>query len=433
VTSGNTLVENIRLIVLATAIITCVVAVSAALIYAAGIFLVLVLAVLFGVFLSRVSRWVASVLPVGYGWSLTIVTTLLIVVSLGGLVLFGVQIDSQIDKAYRHFYVVEQQIQQLADKHPAINTALQQTPLLRQLVEEPEGSSKKNKAGDKTGDNPAGKKSGDKKSDDETAADKKTGDEKSGNKTGEKQNAGKAQSLPAEVKQVASRVGATLKSVFATSLGLVVNSLVIFFVGLFLAVAPEKYRDGVVVLFPPSRRERTRELMNGMGDTMWYWLLGRFGSMLVTGAGAAIILLVLGVPMALTLGVLTALLTFIPNIGGFLALVLSALCAIPLGGSTVLMVIAGYLLMQLIESYVVTPLIQQQQVSLPPALLIFFQALLGVLFGILGAAVASPLLAAGKFLIQEAYIKDVLENGGKTNSNGDDGNANGKEEQNQND
>jgi predicted PurR-regulated permease PerM len=65
--------------------------------------------------------------------------------------------------------------------------------------------------------------------------------------------------------------------------------------------------------------------------------------------------------------------------------------------------------LQLIESYVVTPLIQQRQVSLPPALLIAFQVVMGVLFGFLGAAVASPLLAAAKIGIEESYVKDILE------------------------
>ncbi len=47
--------------------------------------------------------------------------------------------------------------------------------------------------------------------------------------------------------------------------------------------------------------------------------------------------------------------------------------------------------MQTLESYVITPMIQQERVSLPPALIISMQLLMGVLFGLLGLALATPL------------------------------------------
>ena len=194
-----------------------------------------------------------------------------------------------------------------------------------------------------------------------------------------------------------------------TTFGLFVNSMLIFFVGLFLGTSPATYRDGIVNLVPPARRSRATEVINEVGDILWKWLLGRFGSMVVTGSGAAMLLWLIGVPMAGSLGIMTGLLTFIPNIGGAIALFLSILFALPQGVATAGMVLPAYLGLQLIESYVVTPLIQKRQVSIPPALLIAFQAIMGVLFGILGAAVASPLLAALKVIVERLYVEDVLE------------------------
>ena len=117
--------------------------------------------------------------------------------------------------------------------------------------------------------------------------------------------------LPELVKQAVDTIG----QVFTTTFGLVVNSMLIFFVGLLLALSPATYRDGVVKLVPPSKRERATQVMNEIGDTLWRWLLERFGSMLVTGMGAAALLWMIGVPMAGSLGIVTGLLTFIPNIG----------------------------------------------------------------------------------------------------------------------
>ena len=148
-------------------------------------------------------------------------------------------------------------------------------------------------------------------------------------------------------------------------------------------------------------------------------------TMAITGAGAWLLLMVLGVPLAMTLGVATAMLTFIPNIGAFVSLLLAILFALPQGGETVAFVVVGYILLQIVESYIITPLIQEKQVAVLPALLISFQAIMGVLFGFLGAAVASPLLAATKVVVEEAYIKDVLERPhGDGRSNATSGEAN---------
>jgi predicted PurR-regulated permease PerM len=210
--------------------------------------------------------------------------------------------------------------------------------------------------------------------------------------------------LPEPVKRVVRSIGQVLQTTF----GLAVNSLLIFFVGLFLAISPDAYRDGLIRLIPPVRRQRAGEVLEAMSRGVWRWLIGRFGSMLVTGIGAFLLLWLIGVPMAGTLGVITGLLTFVPNIGAAVALMLAILFALPQGLAAAGTVLAAYLALQMCESYIVTPLIQQEQVSLPPALLIAFQALMWVLCGFLGAAVASPLLVAVKTSIQMLYIEDYL-------------------------
>ena len=116
----------------------------------------------------------------------------------------------------------------------------------------------------------------------------------------------------------------------------------------------------------------------------------------------------LGVPMAITVGIITALLTFIPNIGGIIALALAMLMAFTQGPMTVLWVIVIYSVLQLIESNVISPLIQQHQTSIPPALLLSFQVILGALTGFMGLLVATPLLAATLVAVREFWIKDVL-------------------------
>ena len=370
-----------------------VVAASAAFVAATDLVLILFLAMLFSVFLTRASGWLADHSPVSYKWCLAAVTTLLVLLMAGGAALLGVKVNQQITVASKHIDEGLQRLQDLASRYPSVKPILQSTPFVRKLFDDaaPPAGDANSDSGGETDTSPANEAAPDFSSGELSSPTDKIAAEKN------------------VIQSAAQRVLTTVGSVFRTTFGLVVNSLLIFFTGLFIAISPATYRDGVVRLFPLRRRERTREIMNMMGDTLWHWLIGRFGTMLVTGVGAGVLLGVLGVPMAMTLGVVTALLTFIPNIGGLIALMLSVLFALPQGGFVVLLVVVGYIILQLIESYVITPLIQQQQASLPPALLIGFQAVMGMLFGFLGAAVASPLLAAAKVFVEQAYIRDVLE------------------------
>ncbi len=371
-----------------------VVILATALVITWEIVLTLFLAVLFAVFLTFASAGLSRLLSLPYHGSLALLVTTLILLSAGTIALFFVQIEHQVQEASQQIERGTEKIQDWAEEYTMVKSVIQSTPYLSQTLLPATDSEKKKSDSSQSQDS---------KSSEQTA--------ESPDKNSDQSQQPDLNSLAQPAKQAASFVG----QMFRTTFGLVVNSVLILFVGLFLATAPATYRDGVVILFAPERRERIRQLMNQLGDTLWHWLIGRFGSMLVTGLGAWLVLLLIGVPMAGTLGFLTGLLTFIPNIGAAISFILAILVALPQGTTTAALVIPAYIGLQLLESYVITPLIQKQQVSLPPALLISFQAIMGVLFGFLGAIIASPFLAAVKVIVQELYVKDYLE--GNTDQN----------------
>lgn len=67
-----------------------------------------------------------------------------------------------------------------------------------------------------------------------------------------------------------------------------------------------------------------------------------------------------------------------------------------------------YVVVQTVESYFITPLIQERAVSLPPGYLVMAQVLGGVLFGIIGILLAAPVGVAIAVMIQMLYVEDVL-------------------------
>lgn len=195
---------------------------------------------------------------------------------------------------------------------------------------------------------------------------------------------------------------------FSTTLGALTSIFIILFVGLYLCFSPRYYLRGILGLFPETARGRADQTLQALGYTLGRWLIGRFIGMLIISVFTYLGLLLLGIPLALSLATLAGLLTFIPNIGP----VISAIPAILLGftdsPTTALLVIGLYIVLQGIESYLITPLIQQREVALPPVLTLSSQVVLGSTLGILGLALATPLTAAALVLVKMLYVEQVL-------------------------
>src|SRR5690606_26087532 len=152
----------------------------------------------------------------------------------------------------------------------------------------------------------------------------------------------------------------------------------ILFVGLYVAFEPGTYRRGILRLVPPARQAAAVDLLDSIIDKMSWWLLGRIVSMAVMGIFVGGGLWLLGMPMALSLGLLAALLEFIPNFGPLLAAVPALLVAYAQDQQTLYQVTILYVVVQTLESYLITPLVQRQAIEMPPALLIVAQVGLGL-------------------------------------------------------
>ncbi len=200
-------------------------------------------------------------------------------------------------------------------------------------------------------------------------------------------------------------------SALSTTFGALGNLVLILFIGLYLAADPGLYTRGVRALVAPSLRPRVQEMLREAGATLQGWLLAQLVSMSLIGVLTGLGLWLLGVPLAPVLGLIAALLTFIPNIGPVIAAVPAVLLGLADGPMQALWVALLYIGVQTVESYLVTPLLQQRTVSLPPALTLSAQLLLGVLFGVLGLALATPLAAAGLALTRRFYVGGYLRAG----------------------
>lgn len=195
---------------------------------------------------------------------------------------------------------------------------------------------------------------------------------------------------------------------FGGALGAVGNVAIILFVGIYFAIAPRRYIDGFVKLVPQSKRARARQVLGEIGGTLGRWLLGTSVSMLIAGVATTIGLSLLGVPLALILGIIAGLLDFIPYVGPVMAGVPAVLIALSIDPQLALYTVLLFLGIQMIHGYVIQPLIDSHTVQIPPAVIIVMQLIFGTIFGFAGIALATPMTATLMVLVKMLYVEDIL-------------------------
>jgi predicted PurR-regulated permease PerM len=191
-----------------------------------------------------------------------------------------------------------------------------------------------------------------------------------------------------------SGLAGSVAGFLGSAFGLFGTLAVVLIAGLYLAASPETYVDGALRLVPRRHRIAAKELCREAGRALWAWSAGQALDMLVVGILSGLGLWLLGVPLALVLGVIAGLMNFVPYIGAIAGAVPAVIIAFSVGSTTGIETIALYLVIQGFEGNVMAPLIQNRAVHLPPGLTILAQTAFGAILGIPGLIFATPLTAA---------------------------------------
>ncbi|MBR0558621.1 AI-2E family transporter [Neokomagataea anthophila] len=189
-------------------------------------------------------------------------------------------------------------------------------------------------------------------------------------------------------------IAGSVTGLLSSAFGVLGTLAVVLIAGLYFALSPSQYIDGVLRLIPPAQRSTVRSLMLTAGATLWAWTAGQALDMLVVGLLSGIGLYFIGVPLALALGVIAGLCNFIPYIGAIMGAVPAILLALSMGRKEALLVIILYSVIQFFEGNVMAPMIQRRAVHMPPAIAILSQTVFSSILGIPGLIIASPLTAA---------------------------------------
>jgi predicted PurR-regulated permease PerM len=191
-----------------------------------------------------------------------------------------------------------------------------------------------------------------------------------------------------------------------TTAGATTSLFAILVFGLYMAVSPDLYLRGILQFVPRRNRLRAHKIIHRIGDVLQWWLIGQLLDMISVGLMVAIGLWLLGVPLAMTLGLLAGVLDFVPVVGAIVSAVPAILIALTVSPYKAMYVAILFFGIHLLEGYLLGPLIQQRTVEVPPLLILSAVVFMGLLSGVLGILFASPLVVVATALVRMLLIED---------------------------
>jgi predicted PurR-regulated permease PerM len=183
--------------------------------------------------------------------------------------------------------------------------------------------------------------------------------------------------------------------------------------GVYLTLRPGLYREGLISLAPPVHRELVRDILTDLATTLRAWIVGQLFTMVALGILTWIGLAILGVPYAMTFGVFTAAVAIVPFFGAITSTLLPMLFVLSQGlfVKALLVLLVG-VVVQLIESNIISPMVMERKVRLPPVLTLFSVLVMAHLMELIGLLVAVPVLATVMVIVRRIYVHRMLEGKG---------------------
>jgi predicted PurR-regulated permease PerM len=196
--------------------------------------------------------------------------------------------------------------------------------------------------------------------------------------------------------------------VISSVLGAIGGAIIILFIAMYIAVEPDIYRTGILHLVPHRERRRAEEVLDTLRDTLRQWLVARLLAMIAIGLITGLGLTAMRVKGAAALGILAGVLEIIPFFGPIASAIPAVTIALTDSPQKALAVLLLYTVIQQLEGHLITPLILERRLDVPPVLTIVSVAAMGIVFGVLGMLVAEPILAATLVVTKMLYVQDVV-------------------------
>ena len=204
-------------------------------------------------------------------------------------------------------------------------------------------------------------------------------------------------------------IAKTLTPILRSFLGAAGSLVVMAIVSIYLAAQPERYRSGALRLLPFSARSKASELLDATGNILGRWLAGQVAVMATVGLLSGVGLWLLEIDAAFVLGLVGGLMSFVPYLGSVMTAILATLFALAQGPYHAAAVIVMYICVHFVEGNFITPLIQAEATSLPPAITLLAVISCAILFGPSAAFLAAPLTLFVITALDVLYTKPMVK------------------------
>lgn len=188
----------------------------------------------------------------------------------------------------------------------------------------------------------------------------------------------------------------------------VLNALLVLVGAIFFAVDPKVYERGFLLLMPPSKRAVLEDALLDTASTLRLWLRAQLIQMTSMGVLVGLGLWLVGVPSAPALGLLTGLSEFIPYVGPLAAMVPALGLAATQSLHHVLLTVAVFAVVRVVQTNFITPFVTSRVVAIPPAVTLFAILAIGAVFGLFGLFFSAAILVVIYTLIRSLYLRDTL-------------------------
>jgi predicted PurR-regulated permease PerM len=170
----------------------------------------------------------------------------------------------------------------------------------------------------------------------------------------------------------------------------VAGVVTIAFMTFFMLLEGPAWRDRLIALLPRGRQARAEAMAHEISRTIGGYVTGNLLISFIAGIATTLVLLLVGVPFALALGLLVAILDLIPLAGATLGAIIVTLVALTDSVTSALIVLAFFVVYQQLENHLLQPIVYGRTVKLSP-LAILVSVLIGAeVAGVIGALGAIP-------------------------------------------
>ena len=205
------------------------------------------------------------------------------------------------------------------------------------------------------------------------------------------------------------KIFTSITRIATSAVNIIVSIVVVMFTAVYFSLNPDIYIRGMVALVPKAKSPRFGEVLEETASTLRYWMLGQGAAMLAMAILTSLGLWLGGVPLAFLLGLITGLFNIVPYLGAILGAVPGALVALTVDMDTVIYALAVYFVVHQLDGYIISPIVQTKAIRLPPGLILLAVVAFGLIFGLMGVLVATPLTVVAIVWIKLLYIHDTLE------------------------